>query len=112
MRLFLTKPALWVAIGFLLGAAVPALAQAGLPLGELNCNEWHSTCEKPMFDLDAKRGAEGARDAQFEFSEYQQCLKRQADNDAQYAVQGIYGAAKKELMAAERDAAIWGFSIQ
>jgi hypothetical protein len=110
------KRVIWVAVAILFGATIPAIAQELGPMGSFeypNLNDsWHSTCERPMFDIDAKHGSRGIREAQIEFNEYQSCLNRQATNDAHYAAQAVLDSAKKELQSQENDAATWGFSIQ
>jgi hypothetical protein len=103
---------LWVAMGLVIGAVIPALAQSE---GQLECGSlvtWHSSCDHPMFDVDAHHGARGVREAQIEFAEYQSCLTRQAQDDAQAVSKSIFEEAAKERNEVEHEAAIWGFSIQ
>lgn len=96
-----------------IGATLPSIAQS--ISGSLECGsvvQWRSTCERPLFDLDAKRGQSGVRMAQMEFNAYQSCLRREASDDDQAVTKGIFAAAQNELRLVEESATIWSFSIR
>jgi hypothetical protein len=109
-------PASWLALGFFLGAVVPAVGQSfASPEGDLSCSigvDWHSNCQRPFFELEAERGESELNVAQYEFNQYQSCLTERAANDSRYVARAILEAATQELREVEEEAAAWGFTVR
>lgn len=108
------KRAIWLGVGLAMGLAANAAAQAYSTMGNFGFGfpfRWESRCEKP-FLVFAPATSDDVDQFNRQFGQYTACLKRHADNDAEFASTQVYKDAVKELEDVKDDARRRGLSIR